>query len=78
MVEGKSFEELIEHDLSLLAKAGVTEQSGGPEDSEGSAAVDVQRLQVPSDTHTHTRTHTHTHTHTQYDGQFSSKIIISL
>ena len=48
MVEGKSFEELIDHDLGLLAKAGVLEPSG-PTDSEAtagaSAAVDVKRLQ---------------------------------
>lgn len=48
MVEGKSFEELIDHDLGLLAKAGVSEPSGLTfnEPTAGtSAAVDVKRLQ---------------------------------
>ena len=48
VVEGKSFEELIDHDLELLAKAGVVEATG-PESTKAvqstCATVDVKRLQ---------------------------------
>ena len=48
VVEGKSFEDLIDHDLQLLAKAGVSEPTGHTVDEAtagASAAVDVKRLQ---------------------------------
>jgi hypothetical protein len=41
-VAGKSFEELVEADLALLAAAGVTEGVGGP----GAEMVDLDRFQA--------------------------------
>lgn len=45
VVEGKSFDELVQQDLDLLAAAGVEETAEGSGGG-GSAAVDVERLQV--------------------------------